>query len=1438
MGNLLTVSDTKTRFERNLSPRRGISFDHSVEQIPVFDGSRLESYSNVCSFVVNSRSSLEIFFNERGQKGPSEMKNGSPGLAMVIDIASLSLNDLYVDGAGGIDDLGSLRESFELQESFLNFLMHFGQNGAYDERQNPMRAFEESRDIRFNPRGPHSDASDSREKKISGFILYLTRLFKTVSGNGIGDDGSVLFPDSSMDSQVRPEPDSRILFLNGKHFSFLPSPYFLIIAEEEIIILYRRPKKSVFDSQVETWYTKSSFEHQELQTKFLVFQLMNHLSDLRKSNLTAGKLGPQHLYVRDKLRWIQFVPSPYTMPSCMHHESMDPSLVVRRWVAHEISNYAYISYLNILAGRARGNHKNHPVFPWVFDFDGEMFRDLSKSKFRINKGDEMLDTTYMAGVTPHHITEPLSEVTYFIYLARRKPIEVLQKFVRSTFVAKEYPKTISRMYTWSPDECIPEFYDSPEVFVSIHKEMEDLGLPDGFSNPSEFVKHHRSLLESDYVSLHLHEWIDLVFGHKLRGEAAVEAKNVLLKTSNRFQQLFETPHPKRVIGKTALIHPKRERIYSSDSAIGGDDSGFGDGLDAWDGDPLLDAFAKEAGRDGMKAEMGTDHYHDRIDHAVEESRSFHKIWSSESDLVADVRDDGASFLEEVFEKCPIQWPSIELNPPLAFAAQKVESVDDKLSLEKFISCECDNMWKGFALLSDIENVASLSYSICMPHNLYASSGKRNRRVLTAPVWVKELIDRFVSRGGCMDSFLFPDSFRTVFLLLDRVVRHPFRNRVRYFEKSMKFLHGLDATSIMLVLPFLVDARDLSCKTIIAGLAEKIRDLDGKERKATLSFLQKEIALMIRSAFAMPSGHTIFEKDFMLTLLTIFGCPLFLRFFLPLIFDNGLYSKSQNVAATCSSALIQLHHKRILTPALIFRYIILPQFHLIPQHPGECVHGVRVISEIAQTYSELSEVLQRYIMKPVLQLLQMAVEEGRFSLAHAMTSVIRLGLFQSKDCLQDTSSVLCELIRNHHAAAPSHERIYLTLLDLLEQALQQIDTSFIEMFLLPYFFMMWEIDQSSFISLRLYGLFKSILKSEKLREQPFKWEILDSNLAGIDPCPTIIASRPLEQPSLSAKSSWMDMLVPETKDFSYIIEEGWHFHGEIRQEFVAHTGPVRCVDGIETRFLTGGKDSRVFIWSITEERPLSMYDGHTDPIWHCKVLPNRHQAVSTDGAVHVWDIETMHRISLIRSPGESYKTFAIGEHGRVLLIGTSSASVRLVDLRIKQGGTCQWELDLPLFAQPTLRCVEVHPNGSSVALGFSSGTVSLMDSRCGTLVSTWRPRGPSSIVSMKFLPEQDGLLTIGSADRSLSMWDVRGARQNLHFQEELSEPAHSLCFVEQGFLFAVGGTTMGVCNVLEPDVGVQTAGIQNLVRPSLCGQTLPHHKLLLIGCDDGSLKACC
>lgn len=100
----------------------------------------------------------------------------------------------------------------------------------------------------------------------------------------------------------------------------------------------------------------------------------------------------------------------------------------------------------------------------------------------------------------------------------------------------------------------------------------DVTLPPWAKTPEEFIHIHREALESEYVSEHLNEWIDLIFGYKQKGPAAVEAFNTFFyltypgainldsiqdpieKKSIETQilnfgqcpnQLFTAPHPKR-----------------------------------------------------------------------------------------------------------------------------------------------------------------------------------------------------------------------------------------------------------------------------------------------------------------------------------------------------------------------------------------------------------------------------------------------------------------------------------------------------------------------------------------------------------------------------------------------------------------------------------------------------------------------------------------------------------------------------------------------------------------------------------------------------------------------------------------------------------------------------------------------------------------------------
>ncbi|CAH0384398.1 unnamed protein product [Bemisia tabaci] len=348
---------------------------------------------------------------------------------------------------------------------------------------------------------------------------------------------------------------------------------------------------------------------------FIIYQLLQAAKWLHDKGLMLGNIQLSEIFISDDL-WIQVSPrlednifhidpgeetdlaSNAEILKQKHHcdpmslKQVDSNLshACREWVYGNLSNFDYLMLLNRLAGRKFGDPKCHYIFPWVSDFSsrsGNNFRDLTKSKYRLNKGDRQLDLTFDVSVNntsskqiPHHISDVLSEITYYIYLSRIMPRNILCQYVRSKWVPAEYPSSIQRLQSWTPDECIPEFFYDPNVFKSIHEDLPDLEIPSWATSFEDFIKWHRSILENNYVSEKLNHWIDLTFGYKLSGNAAVKSKNVCLQlvdnhislTSSGIMQLFTQPHPQKLTPALFYFNNIPLRIFSAQKNKYGDNS--------------------------------------------------------------------------------------------------------------------------------------------------------------------------------------------------------------------------------------------------------------------------------------------------------------------------------------------------------------------------------------------------------------------------------------------------------------------------------------------------------------------------------------------------------------------------------------------------------------------------------------------------------------------------------------------------------------------------------------------------------------------------------------------------------------------------------------------------------------------------------------------------
>lgn len=290
---------------------------------------------------------------------------------------------------------------------------------------------------------------------------------------------------------------------------------------------------------------------------FIVYQLLEILKSMHDRSLTLGDISLSDIFLTEDM-WIYIIPSIHsniyiqdsveTEPKRLSQSDCrknghkfeqnlkcescgiktydkvqtfneDLQKLCQLWVDGDISNFTYLTALNKLSGRKLGDPNCHYVFPWVTDFAarcGKNWRDLKKSKYRLNKGDRQLDLTYESSQSqvPHHVSDVLSAITYYVYMARRTPRSVLCKNVRTIWVPAEYPSSIQRMQEWTPDECIPEFFTDATVFRSIHDDLDDLEVPSWCTGPEDFIEKHREALESHHVSERLHHWIDLTFGYK------------------------------------------------------------------------------------------------------------------------------------------------------------------------------------------------------------------------------------------------------------------------------------------------------------------------------------------------------------------------------------------------------------------------------------------------------------------------------------------------------------------------------------------------------------------------------------------------------------------------------------------------------------------------------------------------------------------------------------------------------------------------------------------------------------------------------------------------------------------------------------------------------------------------------------------------------------
>ncbi|OHT12399.1 Beige/BEACH domain containing protein [Tritrichomonas foetus] len=269
--------------------------------------------------------------------------------------------------------------------------------------------------------------------------------------------------------------------------------------------------------------------------------------------------------------------------------------VTKLWVNQLISTYDYLLYLNISSGRSFNDLSQYPVFPWILgDFEKEVpviKRDLTKpmgaqTKQRMDRFKINFEEAYPHCHYGTHYSHPAAVLHYMM---RVEPFTLFNLHLHNgmdhvdrqfTSISDSW-RSASESNQSDLKELIPEFYTFPLMFENVNDvdfkcrtdgtSLNTVVMPSWGTNTFLFVWKMRQALECPEATSKINDWIDLIFGYKQRGQAAIDAVNVfqpltyglslnedpessadlvkgMVDAVNQFGQcpvqLFTSPHPK------------------------------------------------------------------------------------------------------------------------------------------------------------------------------------------------------------------------------------------------------------------------------------------------------------------------------------------------------------------------------------------------------------------------------------------------------------------------------------------------------------------------------------------------------------------------------------------------------------------------------------------------------------------------------------------------------------------------------------------------------------------------------------------------------------------------------------------------------------------------------------------------------------------------------
>jgi len=213
--------------------------------------------------------------------------------------------------------------------------------------------------------------------------------------------------------------------------------------------------------------------------------------------------------------------------------------------------------------------------------------------------------------------------------------------------------------------------------------------------------------------------------------------------------------------------------------------------------------------------------------------------------------------------------------------------------------------------------------------------------------------------------------------------------------------------------------------------------------------------------------------------------------------------------------------------------------------------------------------------------------------------------------------------------------------------------------------------------------------------------------------------------------------------------------------------------------SGSSDQTIKIWDLSTEKCVNTLSGHHQRVRSTLFTPDGQYLVSgaSDCSIKVWDVENGECVRTLKGHSSYVWSVVISPDGQYLASGSEDKNIKIWDLATGEclrtlTGHTRW-----------IRTLAFSPDGSVLASGGGDRTIKIWDWQTGECLKDLQGH-TQRIRSIAFHP-QENLLASGAGDHTIRLWDWQEGicRKTLHGH---NSRLGAICFRGDGKILASGG----------------------------------------------------